>query len=145
FEYLICDPVALEVLPAQATDAEPVRQGLRTLPSQNRITLQDWLAANTTQLGGPSDRPITASERPIAAPQTAEGPFSPALPEQLLALGDLLQANGEAEQAQAYFERASHITRINHGLYSTEQVVAVERIIQNQLQRGNLAAADQQH
>lgn len=145
FEYLIFDPVALEVLPAQATDAEPVRQELRTLPSQNRITLQEWLAANTTQLEVRSDRDITAYERAIAELETAEGPFSPALPEQLLALGDLLQANGEAEQALAYFERASHITRINHGLYSTEQVVAVERIIQNQLQRGNLAAADQQH
>ncbi|HHX83149.1 MAG TPA: tetratricopeptide repeat protein, partial [Pseudomonadaceae bacterium] len=131
-QYLIFDPVPLntpESPPATGTTAT-------AQTSQAPTRLSDWLRANTNvsvneavSLSGD----ISGYERAIADLETAEGPFSAALPQQLLALGDAHQANGDLELAQQYFEQASHVTRINHGLFSTEQVPAIERIIENRL------------
>lgn len=149
-QFLIFDPVALQVIETtdEADVATPRFRESGELPTQDPSRLGDWLAANTTasdngRLNLNGD--ITGYERIIAELETNEGPFSAALPQQLLALGDVHQANGDLAQALEYFEQASHITRINHGLYSTEQVAAVERIIENHLLQGDLLAADQQH
>jgi tetratricopeptide (TPR) repeat protein len=144
-QYLLFEPVVLELMPAAEAGAEPLRRETRALPSGNKVTLRDWLVANSRDFQPRTNGDIAAYERAIAELEIAEGPFSPALPQQLLALGDLLQASGEIDRALQYYEQASHITRINHGLYSTEQVAAVERIISAHLSRGDLAAADQQH
>ena len=87
---------------------------------------------------------IVLYEQAIRELELAKGPFSADLPQSLLALGTALQNKGDLEAALDYLEQASHVTRINHGLYSTQQIPILERIIENHLQQGNLVAADEQ-
>lgn len=57
------------------------------------------------------------------------GPFDARLGESLLSYGDMLAQRGDHSDARVLLERALHVTRINKGLYSEEQIEIVERLI----------------
>lgn len=145
YPFLVFDPVALE-MPAPA--AAGTARELEELPATDSVALSRWLRDNST-LQGNAPPQLTSDvadyERSIRELETTEGPFSLALPQQLLGLGTAHQATGELDLALQYFEQASHIMRINHGLFSNEQLPIIERIIENHLRRGDLLAADEQH
>lgn len=57
------------------------------------------------------------------------GPYHPELSEQLNRLGTHYQQQGLHQEANEAFQRAMHLARINEGLYSLNQVTALEGII----------------
>src|SRR5690606_1720281 len=87
---------------------------------------------------------ITRYERSVARFELAGGPYETRLSEELLALGSLYQRAGEHEKALGIFERASHINRVNGGLFSLEQIPIIEKTIETYLARGDLVSADAQ-
>lgn len=81
----------------------------------------------------------------IAETEADNGPFAPALLEQYLSLGKAYQQNNQHEEAIAVLEKAEYISRINSGLFASEQFVIVENLIASYLAMGEVRkAADRQ-
>jgi tetratricopeptide (TPR) repeat protein len=78
----------------------------------------------------------------IVVEESESGPYSTELIEELIAVGILNQHQGRHEEALENFQRAMHITRVNYGLYSLEQIPVLERIIESQLATGDRGEAD---
>lgn len=72
------------------------------------------------------------------------GAWSAQLAEELSTLGNLLYAQGDYEQSIEVFDRAVHVSRVNYGLYSTQQIPLVERIIESHIALGHWQEADRQ-
>ncbi|MFK7830978.1 MAG: hypothetical protein AB8B57_14460 [Congregibacter sp.] len=62
----------------------------------------------------------------IAAIEQVEGAFAIGLAEPLLSAGLALQRNGAHEQAIRLFKRGVHLTRINEGLHSPQQIAMLQ-------------------
>ena len=78
----------------------------------------------------------------IVQEESEDGPYSAGLIEELSAVGVLNQQQGRLEEALENFKRALHITRVNYGLYSLEQIPVMEHIIEIQMITGNHREAD---
>lgn len=74
----------------------------------------------------------------------AEGAWTAGLSQDLLGLGQTLQAMGEHEQAIPVFERAGHVARVNRGLHTMDQLPALEERINSHLALGQWEEADRQ-
>lgn len=74
----------------------------------------------------------------------AEGAWTVGLSQDLMGLGRTLQAMGEHEQAIPVFERAGHVARVNRGLYTMDQLPALEERIESHLALGQWEEADRQ-
>lgn len=142
---LIFDPVPLQR--TQAADGSITLTELAPARPGTPVTLDTWLQAN----GGAETNPVDALDESIARYEASivelesnEGPYSAQLPQQLLALGTALQNKGDLEAAQKHFDKAMHVTRVNHGLFSETQIPYIELSINNHLRQGNLFAADEQ-
>ncbi|MFK7863471.1 MAG: hypothetical protein AB8B95_04495 [Pseudohongiellaceae bacterium] len=70
------------------------------------------------------------------------GVWDASLIEQLHTLGELQQQQGDHVSAIATFDRAVHVSRINNGLHTMEQLPAVEQKIESYLATGNWEQAD---
>ena len=70
------------------------------------------------------------------------GPFDYRLREPLQAAGNILERQGDFLQALLLYERALHVTRINSGLYSEDQVAIVERLINANVALENWTVVD---
>jgi tetratricopeptide (TPR) repeat protein len=91
-----------------------------------------------------TDAPSTSVDdylQSIAATELADGPFARGLLEQYLALGESYQQSDDHEAALAAFEKADYISRINNGLYSPDQFVIVENMIESYLARDEISEA----
>lgn len=104
------------------------------------------LYANT----GDDDATLAASKTPnnsyhrqVEKLESEEGAYSSALAEQLLSLGLSLQSNGSHEQAVGAFKRGVHLTRINNGLYSADQIPLLQGEITSHIALGQYAEADE--
>lgn len=151
---LVFDPVLIEVIPqADSADdavenpAYDVRE-LTPLPAGEAIDLQSWFFARRNS-SAPSDpeslaTAISGYEQAIAALEVSGGAYEPRLSQELLSLGTLLQGAGDYSRAREVFERASHVNRVNYGLYNLEQIPIIEKTIENYLAEGDLLAADEQ-
>jgi hypothetical protein len=147
---LLFEPVVIEVI-ASETDAAAAPYTVRELTSLPHagpaVNLQDWLAQREP---APALSPeqlaadIAAYDQSVLSLESADGAFAPALDEELLALGSLLQQSGDFARAQQVLERALHVNRVNDGLFNMGQVPIIERTIENLLARGDLVAADEQ-
>lgn len=71
------------------------------------------------------------------------GPYAPGLSEQLLGLGRVYQNQGLHQEAIDIFKRAVHLSRINGGLYSPEQIPALQQQIRSLVAIGDFASADE--
>ncbi|NQX89454.1 MAG: hypothetical protein HRT77_12395 [Halioglobus sp.] len=71
------------------------------------------------------------------------GAYSSALSESLLGLARLLQEQGRHAEAIRVFRRGTHLTRINEGLYSAQQIPLVQGEIASHLAQGNFPLADE--
>lgn len=156
--YLVFDPVPIAAI--TTVDGALQVDELAALPGAGPdmsapVDLSQWLVANrsaASESGGITDASFVESvedsikrhEQLLQEIELNEGPFSAQLPQQLLSLGAALQASGDLEQAQKYFDQAMHVTRVNHGLFSDAQIPFVKYGIDNQLRQGNLLAADEQ-
>lgn len=81
----------------------------------------------------------------IARIESEQGAFSPALGEHLLSLASNYQNRGHHDNAVEAFKRALHLQRINEGLYSMNQVPALEQLIESQIALGNWDDAAKKH
>jgi len=64
------------------------------------------------------------------------------LVEELSALGELQQQQGDHHAAIETFDRAMHVNRINSGLHTLEQIPAAEQLIQSYMALGNWEQVD---
>ncbi len=81
----------------------------------------------------------------LAMIESDQGAYAAALPEQLYGLGLALQQSNQHAEAITAFNRGVHLTRINQGLYSLEQIPFIQGVISSDLAIGNLDEADQQN
>jgi len=88
---------------------------------------------------------ITSFQNALAELESANGAYAEALPEQLFSLGLTLQQADRHEEAIATFKRGIHLTRINQGLFSIEQIPFILAEINSNLITGKLEEADQRH
>lgn len=82
----------------------------------------------------------------MAAIESAEeslGAYSAGLVEPLASVGRAFQMEQDHGEAMDYFRRALHLSRVNEGLYSANQLPILNNMIASQLALGNLLAADE--
>jgi tetratricopeptide (TPR) repeat protein len=80
-------------------------------------------------------------EARIAAEQSRNGAFSPALVELFVALGLAHQEYGRSDLAVEVLERALQVRRANDGLYSFEQVPLLRQLMMNEAALGRVEEA----
>ncbi len=98
----------------------------------------------------PADGPVT-SESVLARPyldaidrlEGENGAYAEGLSEHLLGLGLTLQHQGRHGEALGLFKRGVHLARVNHGLYSAEQIPLLQAEIASHIALGELAVADE--
>lgn len=81
----------------------------------------------------------------VATTETAGGAWDVSLVEQLAALGELQQAQGDHLAALQSLDRAMHVSRINSGLHTTDQIPIVEDMIKSYTTLGQWSDADLYH
>ncbi|PCJ25463.1 MAG: hypothetical protein COA96_07465 [SAR86 cluster bacterium] len=74
--------------------------------------------------------------------ESVGGVWDRGLAQELMSLGGLQQQQGDHAQAIDSFSRAIHISRINSGLHTLEQIPVIEKMIQSQMVLGNWEDAD---
>jgi len=74
--------------------------------------------------------------------ESTQGAYSPELPQQLLSLAVNLQRRGAHSEAVKLFKRGVHLSRINNGLYSAEQIPLLQGEIASHVALGQYSAAD---
>ncbi|MES2626335.1 MAG: hypothetical protein V4628_13710 [Pseudomonadota bacterium] len=122
FEYLLFEahPLSGYTKPAQAPASDP-QAGLYIFPSDEKP------ATDTT---------IDLYLDSITETEANDGPFASVLLEQYLSLGKAYQQNDMPAEAIETLEKAEYISRINSGLYDSEQFVIVENLIASYLANG---------
>jgi tetratricopeptide (TPR) repeat protein len=125
--------------------------------AQTYSELQD-LAFYPVPLGASAQPPViaaaatnhaTGASVPMAGLQNAtfdgSGFYAPELAQQLTQAGLLHQQSNEHEQAISNLEKAAAASRIQNGLYSSEQALLAERTIQSLLALGRLDEAQDKY
>ena len=79
----------------------------------------------------------------LAGIESDQGAYAQALTEYLISLGQALQQQGRHTEAADVFKRGVHLARVNHGLYSAEQIPFIQGEISSNLAVGDLVEADQ--
>lgn len=97
----------------------------------------------------PSPEPVAEStlvleyQAAIEAQEQLGGAYSPGMTEQLLGLGTALQQLNRHEEAVDVLKRGAHIARINHGLYSAEQLALLRSEIRSHMAMGQFDQVDE--
>ncbi|MAJ54527.1 MAG: hypothetical protein CBC67_00780 [Gammaproteobacteria bacterium TMED107] len=78
----------------------------------------------------------------IERTETAGGAWSPSLVEQLAAIGNLQQIQGDHLAALRSFDRAMHVSRVNAGLNTVDQIPIVQNIINSHAALAQWAEVD---
>lgn len=155
FDLLVFDAVPLSVQsPADESSgpsaAVPLQAAeLGSLPRNNPQPVQTLVRthANPVTASAPVDLSSADATRYEALLKEVEqkgNAYDAGLSESLMDLAAAYERSGDYARALPLYERASHLTRVNYGLFSAEQIPIVERVIDNQVMRGDLIAADQQ-
>lgn len=77
--------------------------------------------------------------------ETEQGVYHDAIAPTLISLGLLQHESGESVLAKKHYERALHIIRINHGLYSPKQLPVLELLIEANKASNEWKAATDNH
>ena len=85
---------------------------------------------------------VRAYQDAIAEIESSEGAYGGQLSESLLSLAQILQAQGRHAEAIDIFKRGVHLTRVNEGLYCTEQIPLLQGEIASHKAQQNYALAD---
>jgi len=81
-------------------------------------------------------------EQAVATLEASGDTWHPMIAESMISLARLLQAEDKHTDALVMLERAVHISRVNHGLFSLEQGPAIKMQVQSHLALGEWAEAD---
>ena len=145
----------LYAAPLAAQDSIPLDSLLFEAHSvQENVVLDSVPIAYVTDVDTFGDASLSSEEREaavetsidhyvehISATEADNGPFAPVLIEQYLSLGKAYQQNNQHEEAIEEFLKAEYISRINSGLFATEQFVIVENLIASYLATGQMRKA----
>jgi len=74
--------------------------------------------------------------------EAEQGPWHQALTQELTAMGSLYMRQGAYLEAIDVFDRAMHISRVNHGLDNQQQIPVVENLINSHIAAGQWDMAD---
>jgi len=88
---------------------------------------------------------VSGYETAIRKLETKDGPYSPGIPQQAEALGDLYLKLGDPANAARAYEKSLHVLRTNQGLYTTEQQGLLRKLIDAQLAMNDLQRAQELH
>jgi tetratricopeptide (TPR) repeat protein len=86
---------------------------------------------------------VSTFREAIELTESLHGAFAPELPEQLLGLGTALQQQGRHAEALPVFKRGVHLARIQHGLYSDQQLPLLKAEIESLLAMRDFSQADE--
>jgi len=120
--------------------ALPITLLLTTLPAP-AMAADGEQAAPALVVESPADE--RAFQNAIQQIESSEGAYAGALPESLFSLAQKLQAQGRHDDAVKAFRRAVHLTRINEGLYCTQQIPLLQGEITSHRAAQNYAAAEE--
>lgn len=81
-------------------------------------------------------------EQAVATLEATGDTWHPMIAESMISLARLLQAEDNHTEALVMLERAVHISRVNHGLFSLEQGPAIKMQVQSHLALGEWPEAD---
>jgi tetratricopeptide (TPR) repeat protein len=81
-------------------------------------------------------------EQAVEALEATGDTWHPMIAESMISLARLLQADGNHTEALATLERAVHISRVNHGLFSLQQGPAIKMQVESHLALGEWEEAD---
>ena len=87
---------------------------------------------------------IDSYEQALEELEFRGGAWSAQIAEELTTLGSLLHQQGDYEESIEIFDRAVHVNRVNHGLYSPEQIPLVEKMVESHVALGQWKEADEQ-
>jgi hypothetical protein len=79
----------------------------------------------------------------IAKMESSEGAYAGGLSESLLSLARVLQTQGRHDEAIKVFRRSVHLTRVNEGLYCSQQIPLLRGEIASHKAKGNFTLADE--
>lgn len=127
---LILEPVLLSQI-----DAED--EGFLTLPGSELST------GNLIEQSLSRTLDISQYEQAVQDLESSSGPYVLGLAEQLGSLGRIYQETGDHNDAIELFERSKHIIRVNHGLFSLEQLTMQESIMTSYQALGDIKTVDE--
>jgi len=123
-------------------------------------TMRETLAAaasapvqfeNPIMMGPPDEetflnlaKDIRRYEGMLKEEEELRGAWDPTLAEDLMAMGRMLQEQGDFTKALDIFTRAAHINRINYGLVSVEQIAPIESMVETHIALNQWEEADRQ-
>lgn len=146
FRFIRAFPSASQMINMVPTDTT------KRLPALALATLSCWMmAAATADDGGPEQAWVSGLLPAQAIPElresieTLEGSgdtWHPDIAESTLSLARHVQETGDHLEAISLLERAVHVSRVNHGLFSLQQVNALEMQINSHLALNQWDEAD---
>ncbi|MEX2366885.1 MAG: hypothetical protein WD601_09775 [Pseudohongiellaceae bacterium] len=156
--YLLFEPVALSIGAAEAEAENQDRpRELTSLPrGPDRVTLRSLLRDRQNRLAAETEVPaepgteqapnpaLVQYQQSVRKLEIAGGVYEPGLIQELLSLSEVHQELGQHAEAITSLERASHINRVNDGLFNLNQIPIIYELIESHVANGNLGAADQQ-
>ena len=123
-----------------------------SLPAFALVMSLVWVSGHTAADSGGTDQELAADlAQALAIPELRESiqalegagdTWHPEIAESILVLAGHVQETGDHTEAIALLERAVHVSRVNHGLFSLQQVSALEMQINSHLALDQWADAD---
>lgn len=90
-----------------------------------------------------SSHEILTYNRAIKEAESREGAYGASLSEPMLGLAQTLQSQGRHDEAIKMYKRGVHLTRVNEGLYSTQQIPMLQGEIASHKAMTNYTEADE--
>ncbi|MEE8338939.1 MAG: hypothetical protein V3R56_02275 [Xanthomonadales bacterium] len=115
---------------------------LATLVNSPVLLAQEQESADSPESAPVDTEVIQEFRDALTGIERQQGAYAAALPEQLISLGLALQQQNRHSEAVTVFKRGVHLTRINNGLYSAEQIPFIQGEISSNLAIGELDEAD---
>jgi hypothetical protein len=124
-------------------DIESNEIGVATSLSDVELLSDDAIVIENGANDRNLEQNIKAYQASIGEQEALYGAYHPLVGEQLLGLGLLQQNNALYSQAVETLTRALHITRVNEGLETLNQLPIIENLITSNTELGNWEALDQ--
>ena len=107
------------------------------------IDMRDNLDRTTAPIPQPESQLVAEYQTAIREAELSGGAYSGAIAEHLLGLGTTLQQLNRHAEAIEVLKRGVHLSRINSGLYSAEQLALLRSEIRSHMAMGNFDVVDE--
>ena len=106
------------------------------------LTLAQLSAAQTQTALSPAEQQASSLRQTVAALEAGGDTWHPLIAETMVSLARLMQQEENHVEALAMLERAVHVSRVNNGLFSMEQIPALDMQVESHMALGQWAEAD---